>query len=162
MCSRFLNVAGFAGSLFLISCQPQADRAAAVQPRGELVRGNRMTSLQPGKPVATPPAVNPLDATEDVIAEGKQLFNQFNCSGCHANGGGAIGPPLMDDDWIYGSSAGNIFWTIVEGRPQGMPAFGGRIAEHQVWRIVAYVRSLSGLHKQQSGGQGQAQAAPVK
>jgi cytochrome c oxidase cbb3-type subunit 3 len=51
----------------------------------------------------------------------------------------------MDDEWIYGSSPQNVFWAIIEGRPQGMPAFGGKIAEDQVWRLVAYVRSLSGL-----------------
>jgi cytochrome c oxidase cbb3-type subunit 3 len=54
----------------------------------------------------------------------------------------------MDDEWIYGSSAANVFWTIMEGRPQGMPAYGGRIVEDQAWRIAAYVRSLSGLPKQ--------------
>jgi cytochrome c oxidase cbb3-type subunit 3 len=53
----------------------------------------------------------------------------------------------MDDEWIYGSSSANVYWTIVEGRPQGMPAFGGRIPEDEVWRIAAYVRSLSGLPK---------------
>jgi cytochrome c oxidase cbb3-type subunit 3 len=88
---------------------------------------------------------NPYAGNAHAIGEGKKLYGQYNCSGCHANGGGAIGPPLMDDKWIYGSAAENIFATIVEGRPQGMPAFGGRIVEYQIWQIVAYVRSLSGL-----------------
>jgi cytochrome c oxidase subunit 2 len=43
-----------------------------------------------------------------------------------------------------------------------MPAFGGRIAEHQAWRIVAYVRSLSGLHKRDSDYAGQVQTLPSK
>ena len=33
----------------------------------------------------------------------------------------------------------------MEGRPNGMTAFRGRIPEEQAWEIVAYVRSLSGL-----------------
>ena len=37
-----------------------------------------------------------------------------------------------------------IFDTIVKGRPRGMPTWGGRIPENQIWQIVAYVRSLSG------------------
>src|SRR5689334_2564830 len=38
------------------------------------------------------------------LSQGKHLFEWFNCVGCHAHGGGAIGPPLMDADWIYGSA----------------------------------------------------------
>ena len=63
--------------------------------------------------------------------EGKRLFSWYNCIGCHANGGGGMGPPLMDDEWIYGSEPANIFATIVEGRPNGMPSFGGSIPETQ-------------------------------
>jgi cytochrome c oxidase cbb3-type subunit 3 len=79
------------------------------------------------------------------LAQGKRLFSWYNCNGCHANGGGDKGPPLMDDTWIYGSSPENIYATIVEGRPNGMPAFGGHIADDEVWELVAYVRSMSGL-----------------
>jgi cytochrome c oxidase cbb3-type subunit 3 len=78
------------------------------------------------------------------INQGKQLYEWFNCNGCHAQGGGAIGPPLMDERWIYGGAPGNIYSTIVEGRPNGMPSFGGKIPPQQVWQIVAYVQSMSG------------------
>jgi cytochrome c oxidase cbb3-type subunit 3 len=56
-----------------------------------------------------------------------------------------MGPALMDDRWIYGSEPGNIFATIMQGRPNGMPSFRNRIPEYQAWEIAAYVRSLSGL-----------------
>lgn len=56
-----------------------------------------------------------------------------------------MGPPLMDSAWLYGSRPEDVFRTIVQGRPNGMPSFRGRIPEFQVWQIVAYVRSLSGL-----------------
>ena len=79
------------------------------------------------------------------ISEGQVLYGAFNCKGCHAMGGGGIGPPLMDDRWIYGSEPVNIFATIVQGRPNGMPAFGGRIGNAEVWKLVAYVRSMSAL-----------------
>jgi cytochrome c oxidase cbb3-type subunit III len=78
------------------------------------------------------------------ISEGKRLYENFNCAGCHAHGGGGMGPALMDEAWIYGSQPRNIFATIVEGRPNGMPAFRDRITDTQVWQIVAYVQSLSG------------------
>jgi cytochrome c oxidase cbb3-type subunit 3 len=79
------------------------------------------------------------------VSQGKQWFRWYNCVGCHAQGGGAIGPALMDDQWIYGSKPDEIFATIMLGRPNGMPAFRGRIPEGQAWQLVAYVRSMSGL-----------------
>lgn len=79
----------------------------------------------------------------DQIAAGKQLFQAMNCNGCHFNGGGGMGPPLMDDIWIYGGSIENIASTIREGRPNGMPSFRGFIPDEQIWQLAAYVRSLS-------------------
>jgi cytochrome c oxidase cbb3-type subunit III len=78
------------------------------------------------------------------VSEGQKLYMSFNCVGCHFHGGGGIGPPLMDTNWIYGSQPQNIHDTIVEGRPNGMPSFRGRIPDYQIWEIVAYVRSMSG------------------
>jgi len=90
------------------------------------------------------------------LSEGKRLFQAFNCTGCHGHGGGGMGPPLMDDKWLYGYEPDEIFDTISKGRPNGMPAFGGlardptikvvgAVPEYQRWQLVAYVRRLSGL-----------------
>jgi cytochrome c oxidase cbb3-type subunit 3 len=80
-----------------------------------------------------------------MVGEGKRLFSAFNCVGCHAHGGGGMGPALIDDQWIYGHEPAQIFCTIIEGRPNGMPSFGGKIPSLQVWQLAAYVRSLGGL-----------------
>ena len=124
------------------------------RPRRPL-RWIRLSELQPGPgPADDPKAAKlvPSDAVPDAyeenafaLSEGKRLFSAFNCIGCHAHGGGDIGPPLIDDRWIYGHEPEQIFATIVEGRPNGMPSFGARIAEYQIWWLVAYVRSLGGL-----------------
>jgi quinoprotein dehydrogenase-associated probable ABC transporter substrate-binding protein len=93
----------------------------------------------------SPPTQGPYEESAYAIAHGQRLFEWFNCVGCHFHGGGGIGPPLMDDQWIYGSAPENIFASIVEGRPNGMPSFRGKIPEAQVWQLVAYVRALGGL-----------------
>jgi cytochrome c oxidase cbb3-type subunit 3 len=79
-----------------------------------------------------------------VVAQGKRWFRWYNCSGCHSNGGGGMGPALMDTNWLYGNEPEAITRTILLGRPNGMPAFAGRIPADQVAQIVAYVRSMSG------------------
>ena len=85
------------------------------------------------------------------IAQGKRLFRWYNCNGCHSNGGGGMGPALMDDRWLYGSGPEDIYTTILQGRPNGMPSFKGRIPSDQAWQLVAYVRSMGGLAPQEAG-----------
>jgi cytochrome c oxidase cbb3-type subunit 3 len=105
----------------------------------------QMTTLEAGTPSPKPEMPFPQDGQAYDLSQGKRLYTWYNCNGCHAMGGGDSGPPLMDDAWIYGSEPENIFATIVEGRPNGMPSFRGRIPDFQVWQLVAYVRSMSGL-----------------
>jgi cytochrome c oxidase cbb3-type subunit 3 len=87
---------------------------------------------------------SPYDENAYAVNEGKRLYRWYNCNGCHSMGGGGIGPALMDEQWKYGSDPASIFSSIMQGRPGGMPSFGGHIPEDQVWQIVAYVRSMSG------------------
>ena len=105
----------------------------------------RLSELQPGPTLMVRAEEGVYDDNAWGTTEGKRLFNWMNCSGCHANGGGGMGPPVMDDIWTYGSEPEQIYKTIVEGRPNGMPSFRDRLTAQQVWQITAYVRSLSGL-----------------
>jgi cytochrome c oxidase cbb3-type subunit 3 len=113
---------------------------------GSVVQDSR---LVPGPPVAEVVARSPYDRNAYAVSDGKRLFGWYNCSGCHFHGGGGIGPPLMDQDWVYGSDPENIYESIAEGRPNGMPAFGGRIGSDDIWKLVAYVRSMSALNVNQ-------------
>jgi len=119
----------------------EAEPPAAMKERPDAVR---LTQLQPGVPLPVSKQNSPYRENAYGMSEGKRLFQSFNCVGCHAQGGGGIGPALMDDEWIYGSAPEQIYSTIVQGRPDGMPSFGGRIPAQQVWQLVAYVESLSG------------------
>jgi cytochrome c oxidase cbb3-type subunit 3 len=104
----------------------------------------RLTTLQPGDPLPGRRGAGPYDENAWAISQGQRLYDFYNCVGCHFHGGGGIGPPLMDAQWIYGNDSQNIHETIVEGRPNGMPSYGGHIPDDQVWMIVAYVRTISG------------------
>lgn len=86
---------------------------------------------------------NPFEGDQAKVREGGALFVSYNCMDCHgADGSGAMGPSLADGRWHFGGSAGEVFQSIYEGRPEGMPAWGGRIPDDQIWRLVAYVQSL--------------------
>lgn len=132
--------------LALVACNREARQFRPPPSASDVINSVQVSGLNPGaNPVGAPPPPNYYEESAYSVSQGKTLFAQYNCVGCHANGGGGIGPPLMDNNWIYGSEPENIFTTIVQGRPNGMPSFRNRIPEFQVWEIVAYVRSLSGL-----------------
>ncbi len=103
----------------------------------------RESVLQPGGAQSQPQVTNPDYGNAYAISEGERLYDWYNCSGCHFHGGGGIGPPLIKTEWIYGGEPANLFDTIVKGRPNGMPAWGGRIPEYQVWELVAFIRSMN-------------------
>lgn len=106
----------------------------------------RLSTLQPGDRLAN--AADPVGAHYENnayhINQGSRLYRWFNCNGCHANGGGSIGPALMDDQWRYGGSIDQIHASILEGRPNGMPSWRGKMTDQQAWQISAFVRALSG------------------
>jgi cytochrome c oxidase cbb3-type subunit III len=115
----------------------------------------RTSELVAGAAEPLPDFANPYADEPGAVVQGRQLFQSFNCGGCHgASGGGGIGPPLADEQWIYGGSAANIYATIVQGRPNGMPAFGPSLQGELVWKLAVYVRSLG------AGGKGQDRGSP--
>src|ERR1044072_7928876 len=72
----------------------------------------RLSQLQAGSTNAPLPGKNSYEENAYAVAQGRRLFTCFNCAGCHSQGGGGMGPALMDDKWIYGSEPQNIFATI--------------------------------------------------
>jgi cytochrome c oxidase cbb3-type subunit III len=129
----------------LTSCKREERRLRESPPSATPGGAVRVSALQPGVMQDTTHPRNVYEGNAYAVSEGQRLFGWYNCAGCHANGGGGMGPPLIDDEWIYGSDPQNIFSTIIEGRPNGMPSFRGRLPNYQVWELVAYVRALGGL-----------------
>jgi cytochrome c oxidase cbb3-type subunit III len=95
----------------------------------------------PEKPVNL--TANPYAQDRNAIAEGKRLFNWYNCAGCHGGrAGGGTGPSLRDGAWIYGGSDAHIFNSIAQGRANGMPAWSTKLPEEHIWKMVAYIKSM--------------------
>ncbi|HLH50478.1 MAG TPA: c-type cytochrome [Roseiarcus sp.] len=76
------------------------------------------------------------------LSQGKRLYHWFNCNGCHAEGGGAVGPAFMDGWWRYGPDPISIYLSIRDGRPHGMPAFGPKLTTDQIWQLAGYIQTI--------------------
>jgi cytochrome c oxidase cbb3-type subunit 3 len=88
--------------------------------------------------------VNPFEGNANALKTGSQLYVSYNCIDCHgADGSGAIAPSFADGRWHFGGMPAEVFESIYQGRPDGMPTWGGRITNDQIWMLVTYVRSLS-------------------
>ena len=109
---------------------------------------------QSQQPTAAPPSasqnqqgpkkLNPFTGNAEAIAEGRTIYMQSGCNGCHGMGGGGMGPALLDDQWKFGGDDETLF-KLIKGRipQQTMPAvFGAVLTDDQVWKIIAWVRSI--------------------
>ena len=127
-----------AGATYVIGCHSSANPppvAAGGRPIGVYAPNSSVNG--------TLYHLSPVDDDPVSVQDGRRLFVWYNCSGCHGtHGGGAIGPSLRDPVWRYGSSDAQIFNSIAQGRPQGMPTWGAKIPEIQIWELVAYIKSL--------------------
>ena len=129
----------------LTGCQQQTpDQQAEVAAAGALLDlTGRVMGPQPGPDRALVEVDNPYGQQPNVLAEGRRLFVWFNCYGCHGGrGGGGMGPSLRDAAWLYGGRDPDIFNSIAEGRPHGMPAWGTKLPVEQMWKITAYIKSM--------------------
>jgi len=119
------------------------------------------TPVSPAERVASAPRgtlKNPYTGQEDKIAQGKELFMSYSCSGCHGGtGGGGMCPPINGEVWFYGIDDDVLFRLItlgsVEMQKQGfdrlggpglqMPPFGQIIkTDDELWKILAWIRSI--------------------
>lgn len=97
------------------------------------------------QPAAALAMLNPRARDPGAVARGRRLFVQMNCAGCHGyDGNGGMGPALTDSYWRYGGTPAQIFRTLYDGRPQGMPAWGHALPPADLWALTAYVQSLGG------------------
>ena len=90
---------------------------------------------------------NPYAKDAGAVAEGNDRFVQMNCASCHGYDlKGGMGPDLTDTYWRYGGSPADIYKSIFEGRPQGMPAWGRALTPAEIWKLVSYIQSKGGSY----------------
>jgi cytochrome c oxidase cbb3-type subunit 3 len=110
---------------------------------------------------ANQPSVNPYHGDAAAIAEGGQVFLQI-CAACHKpDATGLVGPSLVDPYWKYGHSDAELFQTVMEGRPAGMPAWGAQLGSEKVWRALAWLETLPRQDAPGVGAPGYAPPAPA-
>jgi cytochrome c oxidase cbb3-type subunit III len=141
------SVGAAAVLLVLTACGQEPQVSAAGAPAIGLARtSNGIAGVSPGihPSVVYGTLSNPYTGNAAAAAQGRQLFVWYNCSGCHGGrAGGGMGPTLRDSSSRkYGNSDTQLFATIVEGRPAGMPAWGGKLTDDQIWKLIAYIRTL--------------------
>lgn len=88
-------------------------------------------------------AKRPFGGDPQQARRGRLVFLQYNCYSCHGGlAGGAMGPSLRDTVWKYGGSDQQIYASIHDGRPLGMPTWGGTLSDAQIHDVIAYIHSL--------------------
>ena len=132
------------------ACRPSTGGSTTAHPPVALPSDPTMARIPLGAPPGAPLALatnltNPYEGDAVAVAQGKALYGAMNCVYCHgAAGAGLIGPPLDSHGWRYGGAPAQIYNSIHDGRPQGMPGWGGSLPPDQIWKLVAYIESLGG------------------
>jgi mono/diheme cytochrome c family protein len=95
---------------------------------------------------------NPLQASAETIANGKEAFSHY-CVACHGMDGQNTGvpfaeqmsppiPPLTSAN-VQRYSDGQLKWVIDNGIwPSGMPGSKGTLSDEEIWSIVVFLRHL--------------------
>lgn len=118
---------------------------------------DRFAKETPKPPIAVS---EPPTMTAEMLAAGKQMYEEAGCHNCHGESGAGDGPsaPDLKDDWgdkirpfdftsgrpaKHGPTGGDMYramMTGLQGTP--MPAYGEVFEEEQAWAVVSYAMSL--------------------
>lgn len=111
----------------------------------------------PAKPI---PQIEPIEATPQLVEEGKKLYFTAGCNACHGGtGGGGMCPSLINDIWVYGNDDSTLHTLVKEGSQAMqttygqarvgkenvvglMMPFGQVLTDEEINKILAYVHSI--------------------
>ena len=96
---------------------------------------------------------NPVASNAASVTAGKAAYQKYCrfCHGAEGLGDGAIGTEgskpsdLTDEEWMRGSTDGEIFVVLRDGAGPKfeMKGFKGRMTDQDMWHVVNYIRSLA-------------------
>ena len=95
-------------------------------------------------PTPGPRKLNPFTGNADMAAEGRTLYFQVGCQGCHGGGGGGgMATSVIDDAWAFGSDD-DVLFRLIKGEipEQTMPTVYSVLEDEEVWKILAFIRSV--------------------
>ena len=134
---------------------PEKERRALVE---HIKTFDERFKTQPRKPIGI---ASPPPRTPQLLAKGKQLYQDAGCNDCHGTTGRGDGPSAetLKDDWENaitpydftkggrfkaGSSVQDIYRTFTTGMAgTPMPSYADSLAEDERWAVAYYVLSLS-------------------
>lgn len=116
----------------------------------------RFGKERPGKPMTVPPAPAP---TEQLVVQGRRLYEDLGCASCHGQSGHGDGPSGQGqkDDWGWpvwpsdltwrplkrGSDLHGTYLTLVSGiAGTPMPSYAGSLDSTKTWALVYFLESL--------------------
>ena len=135
----------------ILSALPLALCGCKARPSGK-VETKVMTAWKHHLSVGNKKQKNPLAATPQNIAEGKEAFSHY-CVACHGIDGQNTGVPFADrlsppvpslkSEAVQTYTDGQLKWIIDNGLwPSGMPGSSGILSDDEIWSTVLYIRNL--------------------
>ena len=117
---------------------------AATMFLGATTRAQGPAGQAPVVPIEKAPAEkNPLQGDADAIRAGMGQF-RVRCADCHGMDATGVRGPDITQVWASGRSDGGLFRTLRNGVPNTeMPAVAPRTPDHEIWQILAYLRTLA-------------------
>ncbi len=120
----------------------------------KLERWMARTSLHATLARDAPKSANTIPLTDGNLIAGIRLY-AANCAICHGAADGkpsniARGlyqrPPQLAKDGVEDDPDGETFWKVDHGiRLTGMPAFGGRLDDAQLWQLTLFLKHMDSL-----------------
>ena len=107
----------------------------------------QMAKFKAAQPAEEAFDLSTMEYIEDasIIAAGKKVYDS-QCASCHLpDGGGMIGPNLVDEFWLHGGGIQDIYNTIEVGVPEkGMISWKGVLSPEQMKDVAFYIMSIGG------------------
>lgn len=131
---------------------------AASAPPGPLETKIAIFALNQSVHRRAPVATNPFSRTPEVLRAGLAHYRE-NCVVCHgapgvdaSEFGEGLNPaaPDLTLTRVQGRPDGELFWIVSSGiRTTGMPAFGPTHKPDEIWKIVAFLRHLPEITREE-------------